>query len=179
MNLDELFEAEKDVEYKIYVDMDGVLVNFLKGIEKKLGHPHSETRYQKDSAYRKRFWSTIMKYSKDGHEFWFELEPMDDMRELWNYVKKYDPEILTATGTSTKKNAGEQKRKWIKKHLGSGVKVNVTEHGSQKGPEFGGENKILIDDQQKSIKPWKAAGGVGILHTSAAKTIKRLKKLGL
>ena len=38
---------------------------------------------------------------------------------------------------------------------------------------------ILIDDKQSTIDNWNAAGGTGILHTSADKTISKLKKLGL
>jgi hypothetical protein len=40
-------------------------------------------------------------------------------------------------------------------------------------------NHILIDDREKSIQPWREAGGIGILHTSAADTISQLQKLGL
>jgi hypothetical protein len=44
---------------------------------------------------------------------------------------------------------------------------------------FANEDKILIDDMEQTIKEWKNAGGIGILHTSAADTISQLKKLGL
>jgi hypothetical protein len=44
---------------------------------------------------------------------------------------------------------------------------------------FAGENRILIDDLANTIDEWNAKGGIGILHTSAANTIKELKKLGL
>jgi len=44
---------------------------------------------------------------------------------------------------------------------------------------FSGENRILIDDLPNTIEEWNAKGGIGILHTSAANTIKELKKLGL
>ena len=44
---------------------------------------------------------------------------------------------------------------------------------------FAGENRILIDDLAKTIDEWNAKGGIGILHTSTANTIKELKKLGL
>ena len=179
MKLDELQEAQRRVAnmkpYEIYVDMDGVLVNFLKGIEGKLGHKHSENEYNNDKAYRNRFWKAVLK----DEDFWFHLSPMEDMKQLWNYVKKHDPEILTAVGSSKSDHARAQKKKWINKHIGSGIKVNSTIHGSEKGPQFGGKDKILIDDQPKSIKPWRAAGGIGILHKSAADTIKQLKKLGL
>jgi hypothetical protein len=32
---------------------------------------------------------------------------------------------------------------------------------------------------KQTIDEWNAKGGIGILHTSAADTIKQLKKLGL
>jgi hypothetical protein len=44
---------------------------------------------------------------------------------------------------------------------------------------FSGKYTILIDDLEKTIKEWHAQGGIGILHTSAADTIKQLKELDL
>jgi hypothetical protein len=44
---------------------------------------------------------------------------------------------------------------------------------------FAGPNRILIDDMKQTIDEWNAKGGIGIFHTSAADTIKQLKKLGL
>ncbi len=44
---------------------------------------------------------------------------------------------------------------------------------------FSDTNRILIDDLPNTIDEWNAKGGIGILHTSAANTIKELKKLGL
>jgi len=35
------------------------------------------------------------------------------------------------------------------------------------------------DDRESNIDQWRAAGGIGILHTSASDTIRQLKKLGL
>ena len=40
-------------------------------------------------------------------------------------------------------------------------------------------NRILIDDYSETIERWRAAGGKGILHTSADDTIKQLKMYGL
>ena len=40
-------------------------------------------------------------------------------------------------------------------------------------------HSILIDDLKVTIDEWNAGGGIGILHTSAASTIKQLKELGL
>ena len=39
------------------------------------------------------------------------------------------------------------------------------------------KGSVLIDDRQKNIDAWIEAGGIGILHTSAANTINQLKAL--
>ena len=44
---------------------------------------------------------------------------------------------------------------------------------------YAAPNHILIDDRESNIDQWRAAGGIGILHTSASNTIQQLKKLGL
>jgi hypothetical protein len=46
-------------------------------------------------------------------------------------------------------------------------------------PNYSKRNSILIDDRQDTIDAWNAGGGIGIHHTSAANTIKKLKELGL
>ena len=37
---------------------------------------------------------------------------------------------------------------------------------------------ILIDDYPKNVTQFRAAGGIGILHTDTTSTINRLKRLG-
>jgi len=37
---------------------------------------------------------------------------------------------------------------------------------------------ILIDDFKRNVDQFKAAGGIGIHHTSTSKTISELKRLG-
>ena len=39
------------------------------------------------------------------------------------------------------------------------------------------DETILIDDRMHSIGPWRSAGGIGILHTSASQSIGELKTL--
>lgn len=167
----------KQPTYKIFVDMDGVLADFEKGTEHIIGEKLVQKRYLTDPKYRAAMWKAVNKYTKEGGEFWFDLDPLPDALQLWNYVKDHDSEILTATG-DRHDLVRKQKIKWISKYLGSGIKVTTTKSGADKY-KYAKENYILIDDQPKSIDPWIAAGGIGILHTSTAKTIKELKKLGL
>lgn len=39
-----------------------------------------------------------------------------------------------------------------------------------------GPESVLIDDREKTIREWEAAGGTGILHRSAEKTVQELKR---
>ena len=57
-------------------------------------------------------------------------------------------------------------------------KINLVRKTTDKAA-WAGPDRILIDDKKEAIEPWEAAGGIGILHTSAADTIRKLKTLGL
>ena len=74
--------------YKIYCDMDGVLVNFIKGYFELTGRDITG-QYHTD----KRFWEPI---DKAGVDFWVNLEWTPGGKELWNYIKKYNPELLSS-----------------------------------------------------------------------------------
>lgn len=167
----------QQVHYKIFVDMDGVLADFDKGVKKILDEPLDSHKYDTDPNYRTRMWKAVEKYSQQGGRLWYELPLMSDALTLWKHVKKYNPTILTAAGNPMY-GAAEQKRQWIKERINRNVQVLTTKKSREKA-QYAAPNHILIDDRKKSIDPWVAAGGIGILHTSAADTIKQLKELGL
>jgi 5'(3')-deoxyribonucleotidase len=172
-------------QYTIYVDLDGVLADFAKQavtIMREMHHPEfSYDELQKmgtDKKHRDLIWKTLAEYQKKhGYIVWADLELMPDAHVLWNYLKPHHPQILTAGG-QPHYHAAEQKRGWVTEQFGSNVRVNVVQTAAQKG-QFADQTRILIDDQMKAITPWVAAGGIGILHTSAVNTIRQLKDLGL
>jgi len=157
--------------------MDGVLADFDKGVSEKMGKKLDQRQYDTDPKYRSKMWRWVTNYSKRGGKLWYELPLMPDAMQLWNYVKKFNPQILTAQG-NPEYGAEPQKRKWIAEKIGSNVPVLVTQKSREKA-QYAAPNHILIDDRKKAIGPWREAGGIGILHTSAADTIKQLKELGI
>lgn len=178
MKLVNILEFEdQPKEYRIYVDMDGVIADFERKLSELLGEPFDNERFKSDKKYKNATWKVVSKHQKQGGEVWYELEPMADTPQLWNYIAKYNPEILSATGSSHFKGKG-QKERWIKKHFGPSVRVNIVTGANDK-QQFAAPNHILIDDSARAINPWVAAGGIGILHTSATNTIQQLKKLGI
>ena len=161
-----LEENEKVMDYKIYCDMDGVLADFESGYEKLTGID-LRGEFQKGED----FWDPI---SKAGVGFWAGLKWMPDGQKLWNYLKPYKPDLLSAPSREDSSRIG--KHVWVK-HKIPGTKL-ILRYAKQK-QELATPESILIDDRQVNIDQWEAAGGIGILHTSTANTIKQLQKLGL
>lgn len=158
---------EEETQYTIYCDMDSVLVDFDRGYQELTGM----TTQQADASGVETFWDPI---SKAGAKFWITLNWMSDGKQLWDYIKKYNPILLSAPSREESSKLG--KRVWVKREL-PGTKL-ILKYAPQK-QEYASPTSILIDDRQKNIEQWEAAGGIGILHTSAANTIAQLKQLGL
>lgn len=115
-------------------------------------------------------------------DFYNNLHWMPDGHELWNFIKSFNPYILT--GLPMGNWAAPQKWRWCQRELGLGkdrVLVGMARDKAKKAAEALGrplDNDILIDDREKARGPWQANGGYFILHTSADNTIAQLKGLG-
>lgn len=155
--------------YVVAIDLDGVLADFNAKVEEVFKKPIRDIP-------KRDLWDGISRYNKTVEPFFENLPAMSDYRELINFVDKNFSKwfILTATG-NTPKDAGEQKTRWVSKVLNPVIDV-VTVRKSEEKANYASENTILVDDRNKSIEPWVAAGGIGILHTSAKNSIEELKK---
>ena len=158
---------EEETQYTIYCDMDGVLVDFDRGYQELTGM----TTQQADAIGGDTFWEPLI---QAGAKWWITLNWMPDGKQLWNYIKKYTPILLSAPSKQESSRLG--KRVWVKRELPD-VKL-ILRPASQK-QQYASPTSILIDDREKNIDQWEAAGGIGILHTSTANTIEQLKQLGL
>lgn len=169
MKLKTLLENKNSI-YTVAIDMDGVLADFSLGASQALG-------VDKDSISTREFWKRITHYDKDVEPFFENLPAMNDAFTLMRFITdNFDNYfVLTASGY-TPKNVDEQKRNWAKKVFSPLLKV-VTVKKSVDKARYADPKAILIDDRNKSIEPWTAAGGIGILHTSAADTISQLQKI--
>ena len=167
---------EQTSEYKVYLDMDGVLANFdqrfkdISGMEPK----EFEAKYGK-----KAFWNLIDEDNKVS--FWVGIPVMPGAKELVNAVKKYNYELLTAP--SVKKQSYLGKILWVRNHsdvLGGKPRINFKK-ASEKHlvkPELT-EKDILVDDREDTVERWNAAGGTGIHYRNVSQVLNDLGKLGL
>lgn len=175
------FLLEYTFQGTIYCDMDGVLAGFEHGIRNSIGlKPGDGDLILKGKL--KLDWGHVAQTKPD---FWEKLpwQPGGDV--LWSYISKYRPHVLTKT-PSEWPGAGilevqKQKMKWCKVHLGKTFRdITFVPYHSDKGKVVKpGPSDILIDDLDKNITGWKAAGGIGIKFINAEQVIKELEAYGL
>jgi hypothetical protein len=163
-------EENQKQTYKIFSDMDGVLTDFDKSF-KKYSKGIAPTDYEKKFG-KEKFWELIDGQGKVG--FWVGMPWMEDGQTYWNYIKDYDVELLSSPSRSATSRLG--KRLWVRNNM-PGIKLTLAQARNKQN--YAAPNHILIDDRESNIEQWKSQGGIGILHTSAADTISKLKELGL
>jgi hypothetical protein len=180
-------EEMREKKYVIFCDMDGVLVDFDEGYKELTG----VTTQHADSQGKNEFWSLFRDSLKNKdiseRSYWANLDWMPDGKQLWDYIKGYNPYVLTAPSVNfdipfeerykVENNESMQgKTEWVQR-LPNMRKIYF--RSAARKADFAGPNKILIDDRKDTIDSWNANGGIGILHTSTANTIKQLQELGL
>ena len=78
----------KQTPYKIYVDLDGTLVDFVAQTKKYTGHTPDELQSQGGDP---KMWGEIKKF---GIDFWKNMPWISDSKKMWNILKKYNPKIV-------------------------------------------------------------------------------------
>ena len=178
ISLNKLFEEEKPkLTYKIYCDMDGVIADFEARFEHFAGLSPDDYRAEVTKKYGKKmeskmFWDLID--NQIGVRFWRGIPWMPGGKDLWAYIKPYNPTLLTAPSFAASSKIG--KSLWVKDHI-PGAKVIFAQ--AEKKADYAEPNAILIDDREDTIMRWKAKNGIGILYKNTDQAISELKQLGL
>jgi len=163
---------------QIYVDMDGVLSDFLKRY-KELFSASPERDYPKDSAEKRTYQRNWRKFI-EGDNF-ATLEAMPDLKEGLKYLKELQDdgmEIMILSSTANQEFLQEisrQKYEWLQNHDINYHPIFVP--GKALKRHYSGKDKILIDDTPINIEQWEQEGGIGIRHKNWNDTIKKLNKL--
>ena len=208
-------------KYKLYCDMDGVLVDFETGVLEYMNRRFQEIAANKDDLARlepdrsnpdytefkaarkaaeelggwdveivgahitrpdeggsghKKVRDLMYRMVENNREVWANLPWIAGGQELWNYIKDFQPEILTAPmGPESERG----KEDWCARELGN-VPVNITDDKSPFGQGDGKRIALLIDDREKYRKQFESTGGVTVAHTpgDAGPSIEKLKQLG-
>jgi len=153
-----MIKNKKHKTTKIYVDMDGVLVDFFTEWTKLVGVKNWKDIQNIPEALDK------IRNTKD---FWINLKPTQNGKKLLNLIKKLKGEynILSAP-LADDPTVETSKRKWVENHLKEFLPKNViiTADKYKYAKNANGTPNILIDDFGKNIEKWEEFGGIGVKH---------------
>jgi hypothetical protein len=169
-NLKQIYEVEQGGGIQIYCDMDGVLCDFDERFEHFYGVQPREYYTEKGS---KAFEVAV---NEAGIDFWAKMNWMPGGQELWSIIGKYKPYILTSP--SKFQYAKEGKKLWIENNLNPQPKKVLFAQTGDKHSMMSADpkNSMLIDDYWPNLAPWKALGGIAIMHKDINKTKDILSK---
>lgn len=151
---DQVMNAHRAVTRpRLYLDLDGVLADFDRGYIERFGkHP----REVEDAE----LWQNL----NATPDFFDTLHPMPDALQAFAWLGHLGPTILTACPRTNYHDAAANKRRWVRRHLGPDVTVLPCMGGTNKPVFMHAAGDVLVDDFEKNVRAWRAAGGVGILH---------------
>ena len=183
-NFSQFVNEKRGEDIRIFCDLDGVLVDFNRGFKNLEENSDKLTPKEYDKEHGKHsMWKII---DPEGEKFWIRLKWTKDGRELWDYLTRYNPIILSSPSRSKYSIPG--KMEWIKRNLGI-TQAKPTTSASDWDPESRiilssdkfkfarSKNDILIDDTRAKLDKWTAAGGTGIFHNDATDTIRVLEEI--
>lgn len=141
----------------VYFDLDGVLADWVKAFEAKVGIPIAVFN---EYSHEERL---VVKEAHVRSDFFAALEPIEHglkMFRMFDSLANVNVEVLSAVGDVDPHVVGNAKVAWVKEHLGDHVPVHLV-HKSKDKARFAGPHAILIDDRDASLDPWVEAGGHG------------------
>lgn len=143
---------------KVFLDMDGVLVNFRQGICKAFGQ---------DPGPGWSFWE-----SWDGVtfedvnvicdiNFWIHLDWTAEGPEIEEAVRKKFDDVYLLTTPMPNSYSWTGKLCWIKANMPWMHKKTILSYAPKS--LLAGPDTLLIDDKDQNVEEFRAAGGRGIL----------------
>lgn len=156
----------------IYLDMDGVLADFEGWAANQVG-PDWQEEIQQDT------WGKF----KDYPNIYSLLPVMDGAKELYEKTVEFvggdvnRVQILTALpnrAAGAFPDAVKDKIWWAHTYISPHIRVHFGPFAKHKCLHVKHAHDVLIDDMERNIKQWNAAGGIGILHKNTTDSLNAL-----
>jgi len=149
---------------KVFLDMDGVLANFFKGVCSAFGKNYD---YRNLKEYN--FWDSwnITREQVDKVctvDFWSNLEPMHDAFDIFDAVCNkfpYSKDIYFLTTPMPNTDSWSGKAEWMRRYFSTFEEHLIITQASKS--LLAGPDTLLIDDKDENIAEFTAIGGIGIL----------------
>ena len=153
-----LFEFESKVKAEVYIDMDGVLVDFFDAWAKLMGEKSFRDIKDIDKG---------LQAIRDEDDFWLKLKPTPNAGKLLALVRELKGSYtILSSPLADDPRSEPHKRMWVEKNLKQfpPKKVIITGDKAKYAQQSDGTPNILIDDFGQNIAKWEAAGGIGVKH---------------
>lgn len=162
---------------KIYLDMDGVLADFDRGVRELC---HMEPSPQNE-GWRPGMDDPMWAKVRTIDHYYDKLELMPGAKMMFDKLyEEFGSKCEILTGIPKPKRgvliAGEDKINWAHRLLSNDLVVNIV-YREQKPDYCTGKDCILIDDLKKNIEEWEKCGGTGILFTNAEDTLRQVHEI--
>jgi hypothetical protein len=159
---------------KVYLDMDGVLVDCVKAASK---FNNIEVQDFIDAGYHNKYWENFVDHADIKKEF-TDMDWESNGKKLINWFINREIPIIILTRPIKEPHTEvciSGKKIWLNKNKLSFLPV-IFEREKEK---YAGNGNILIDDDSRNIDAWNKAGGMGILYKNDNfhHIIKKLEKL--
>jgi GNAT superfamily N-acetyltransferase len=161
---DRVWEDQNQAQPEVYLDMDGVLADFMAGYNRVAGtnyepgqqlpHPSQDPTLKKITGTD--FFSTLPKFrSADAL-----VQMVVDQYGHYN--------ICSSPLRGDHENSGANKTMWLRDNLQpQPQQIIITSRKEKYATQPDGTPNILVDDKPENIQRWNAAGGTGILYNAA------------
>lgn len=174
---------------KIYLDMDGVLVDNIRGLAECEGVTSSDIMAEKERMYRENpeldYVMVLIRRHIYQNDHFYKCPPLPEFEAFKKLIKHWLTngiyvEILSS-GTSNADIYDEvcrQKVLWLEAH-GLGVLPTNFSMGSKQKVDWADPKVLLIDDYVKNVKSFLECGGNALQHRTIRETILALEKMEL
>lgn len=159
---------------KIYVDMDGVLKDFITA--SLLTHGRTDLASDKSFPPIYNYWSEMGLSGEEfwkpiaagGAEWWATLKMYPWAEELMQIVGEVDPNWRFCTRCAAGGSASG-KIDWLgSKHKG---RVAYLTNGTKR--DLAGPRRVLIDDSEENCREWMEDGGYPILFPASSNRLRK------
>ena len=177
INTERLYTEQEGMKPVVYLDMDGVIVDFFGGVAQFFGVKHWKELRQPGGGTE--FRSDVMDKLK-GSDFFATLPKFPTADHLIQIIKDFAPEgytILSSPLRGDHENSAHHKKIWIKNNLSMAPNgVIITGRKQKYAVQKDGTPNILIDDKPSNLENWKAKGGYAIKYQANEDTVDKVKR---